>query len=150
MHSVQTLHREHSNRRRRTYYLPYQPASGIRATGSDVNCEQLSMEHYINIYYNIITLITSEVGCARDFNEPTSSVAATFEWNSDIWFREFLFCVLLQTKQRVSQTGRFRLCFVFHYRYSSRYCIVLIVQVFRQISITRFFLLTIKPYFCLF
>lgn len=98
MHSVQTLQREHSNRRRRTFYLPYQPVSGIRATGKDVNCEQLSVEHYINIYYSysIInnTIITSGVGCAS-LLETSTSVATTFERNSDI--REFLCFVADET-----------------------------------------------------
>lgn len=140
MHSVQTLLWEHSNRRRRTYYLLYQPASGTRVTGSDVNCEQLSIEHYINIYYNIITQKTLPAESA--VLETSSSVATTFEWNSDI--REFVFCCRRNNGYR--KLGVFGL--VLFFIIVIHLGILFIVQVF--LSITRFFLFITKPYFCLF
>lgn len=95
MHSVQTLQREHSNRRRRTFYLPYQPVSGIRATGKDVNCEQLSVEHYINIYYSYSIINNTLQAESALLETSTSGVATTFERNSDI--REFLCFVADET-----------------------------------------------------
>lgn len=143
MHSVQTLQREHSNRRR-SNYLPYQPVSGIRATGNDVNCEQLSVEHYINIYYNII-------------NNTLQAESAVLQRLQQVWLQllsgiltseSFCFVFCCRRNDGYRKLGVFG--FVLFFIIVIHLGILFIVQVFWQISLTSFFLLINKPYFCLF
>lgn len=113
------------------YLTSRYPAFGQRA----MNCEQLSVEHYINIYYNILNNTlqdTSGVGSSAVL-ETSTSVATTFEWNSDI--REFVFCCRQNNGYRKLGVFGFVLFFIIVIHLG----ILFIVQVFWQISLTRLF-----------